>query len=1079
MAVFRRGRATNSPNGATDSVRDAEIVTGSIPGPERSGLTPVAEWPEALASLQGLAGAERVPTGPVSPLFAGVCRYYHDCFSADSRGGVLNNVLDKNQAEYLVFADGDEALITGLGYRMEVPLSLGVTAQNAADVNRREKFLVYGSVFLVGRGPNVGRKKGDLYCAPLLFWPARIEQEGSRAFLSIDLEEQHINFPLLASLIDSDSEEQAQAYAEAILSQVPTAPFDVNVIREFAAVVAELIPDLRTDDLQAFPALQTEDALRDLIEHDSPVQLLCASAMALVRRPTEARGVLTELQVMAGRGEMSTPLAAVFDDIARAKPGTPAPASRPLNAPNRPILAGAELTAAQTRVLRQAERRPLTLVIGPPGTGKSFTIAQIILDAVARGQTVLLSSKMNKAVDVVVEKLTPHLGGLTVILRGGDRRYRDELKKFLDNLFDGTGAPAKPRAGEIEMLEERLRAADAELAELTSEIREILEREGSWTRYVAEFAAIQAPAYDEDAAASMGPEALQSTRDELRKLDGGKSSLFGWSRGKRRDQLLGDLAEQLKLDDAALGSLDEIAQRETARANLLDVEDALADHDDLNVLFTRHARLRADRGALVGELLGLRRRDALAEALRLNRRTLALFKTALEARSTAEQDKIFAELDFSALLGAFPIWATTNPHAAEIMPLAHEMFDLVIIDEASQCDVASALPLLYRAKRAIVCGDPKQLRHLSWLREDRQAALASQHGLSASQRSQWNYRTHSLLDVVNGALPSQDDVVLLDEHYRSLPQIIEFSNRRFYGGAFRVMTRRPDTIGARSVELRKINGTRNKHGYNVEEADAILKEIEKIAKAQAKKPANERSSIGVLSPYRDQVNYLNRTLAAKLKSKTLQDHDIICGTAHTFQGDERDVMLISFCADPTSHRSTVTFLNNDNLFNVAVTRARRRQVIFTALDPRNLPTEHLLREYLTYAADCLEPDDPRPDPNAGTTYSRALASALRSHGGYTTWLDYPVAGLKIDVVAQHGAQALAIAADGDPEASATPDSGSLERVGAEAILERAGWRVYRLPYRRWQREREECLAEIDALLGGGGGEDEETDATSA
>ena len=112
----------------------------------------------------------------------------------------------------------------------------------------------------------------------------------------------------------------------------------MNVIREFAAVVAELIPDLRTDDLQAFPALQTEDALRDLIEHDSPVQLLCASAMALVRRPTEARGVLTELQVMAGRGEMSTPLAAIFDEIARAKPGMPAPVSRPLHGTaNAPI----------------------------------------------------------------------------------------------------------------------------------------------------------------------------------------------------------------------------------------------------------------------------------------------------------------------------------------------------------------------------------------------------------------------------------------------------------------------------------------------------------------------------------------------------------------------------------------------------------------------------------------------------------------------------------------------------------------------------------------------------------------------
>ena len=216
-------------------------------------------------------------------------------------------------------------------------------------------------------------------------------------------------------------------------------------------------------------------------------------------------------------------------------------------------------------------------MIGPPGTGKSFTIAQIILDAVARGQTVLLSSKMNKAVDVVVEKLTPHLGGLTVILRGGDRRYRDELKKFLDNLFDGTGAPAKPRAGEIEMLEERLRAADAELAELTSEIREILEREAALDALCGEFAAIQTPPYDEETAASLGPAALQARARRVAQA--------GWrqvralrlaQRAQARDQL-GDRDDaQLGLDDAALAHLDEIAEREAARANLLDIEDALA-----------------------------------------------------------------------------------------------------------------------------------------------------------------------------------------------------------------------------------------------------------------------------------------------------------------------------------------------------------------------------------------------------------------------------------------------------------------------------------------------------------------------
>ncbi|HEY7849312.1 MAG TPA: DEAD/DEAH box helicase, partial [Ktedonobacterales bacterium] len=897
MALFRRSRATQD---------DKKTGTPTAQGlPERSGLTPVSEWADRLTIT-----AEQPAIGPVSTLFAGVCRYYHDCFAADARGGVISNVLDKAQAEYLMFSDGVEGLLTGQITRLEVSLSAGITAQNAADVNRREKFLIYGSIFLVGRGPGQGpRKKGDLFCAPLLYWPARIEQEGSQAWLTIDLEEQRINFPLLASLIDAENDEQAQAYAEAILGQAPSAPFDHATIREFAAVVGELIPNLRTDDLLAYPELQREEAVRDLVEHDSPVQLLCASAVALARRPTEARGVLTELQMMAQRGDTSVPLGAIFDDAplpTRAgRAGALGAAARPAAPAARSILSGAELSAAQTTVLRHAEQRPLTLVIGPPGTGKSFTIAQLILDAVARGQTVLLTSKMNKAVDVVVEKLKPHLGALTIILRGGDRRYRDELKQFLDNLFDGTGAPSKSRPGEIEMLEERLRAADGELASLDAEIVYILESETRWTETQRAFIAAQAPAYDEDAALSLGPDALSGAQEELRRLSSGRAPLTGWLQGRKREQRAGEIATQLGMDESALDALDQVVDRERLRAALTDYAADLISRDDINALLTRHARLRADRGALVGELLSARRRDALADALRLNRRTLALFKTALEARSTAEQDKIFGELDFSALLGAFPIWAVTNPHAAELLPLQREMFDIVVVDEASQCDVASALPLLYRARRAVVCGDPKQLRHLSWLREDRQAALASQHGLSASQRSQWNYRTHSLLDVINGALPSQDDVVLLDEHYRSLPQIIEFSNQQFYGGALRVMTRRPDTLGQRSVELRKVNGTRRKEGYNVEEVEAIIKEINKIATAEAKKPANERVSIGVLSPYRDQVNYLNRQLAAKLKSKIVQDHDIAVGTAHTFQGDERDIMLISFCADPNSHRSTL------------------------------------------------------------------------------------------------------------------------------------------------------------------------------
>jgi hypothetical protein len=1048
MPVFGRGRST--------AAHDPNTVTGTLV-PERGGFTPVSQWPDAPAL------ARVAESAPTSSAFAGICRYFHDCFAADARGGVLTNVLDPHQAEYLTFADDQEALLTGMLDRLEVSLSTGVTAQNAADMNRREKFLIYGSLFLVGRGTSgAGRRKGDLFCAPLLYWPARIEQEGPQAFMSIDLEEQRINFPLLASLIDAENDEQAQAYAEVILAQVPSAPFDQAALRDFAAVIGELIPELRTDDLEAFPALQGREALQQLLE--SPVQLLCASAMALVRRPTEARGVLTELLEMSNLATMSGPLRAIFGEANLPKRGAPLPPEPE----KRPVLSGAELSLAQTRVLRRAEHRPLTLVIGPPGTGKSFTIAQLILDAVARGQTVMLSSKMNKAVDVVVEKLTPHLGGLTVILRGGDRRYRDEMKAFLDSLFDGTAAPIKPRPGEIGLLEQRLADADADIAAVEAEIAAVLETEQGWSHGYVKLARFGRASYDEEAAGALGADELRRMHQELLRLSGNHLPIVSWMTGRKRQQITSELAAKLGIPAGRLREVPRIAERETARADLLDLQDALDAHPDLNELLTRLARLRADRGRLVGEVLAMRRRDALADALRLDRRTLALYKTALETRSTAEQDKIFREIDFSALMNTFPIWAVTNQHAAELLPLQREMFDLVVVDEASQCDVASALPLLFRAKRAIVCGDPKQLRHLSFLREDRQAALGSQHGLSASQRSQWNYRTHSLLDVVNGAIPSQDDVVLLDEHYRSLPQIIEFSNHHFYSDALRVMTRRPDTIGLRSLELRKVNGKRRKEGYNVEEVEAIITEINRISKAEAKRDFAHKSSIGVLSPFRDQVNFLERTLAQRLKPKVREEHQVIVGTAHTFQGDERDVMLISFCADPGSHRSSLTFMNQENLFNVAVTRARRRQVIFTGLDPRRLPVEHLLTDYLNYAADCLDNDLPADVPGAATRFESEVAETLRGQRDTAVYLAYPVAGFKVDVVAQRGTQALAIACDGDPDRQpALPGMLSLDSPAGQAILERAGWRIHRVSYRRWKVDREACLAEIDALLGGG------------
>ncbi len=104
-----------------------------------------------------------------------------------------------------------------------------------------------------------------------------------------------------------------------------------------------------------------------------------------------------------------------------------------------------------------------------------------------------------------------------------------------------------------------------------------------------------------------------------------------------------------------------------------------------------------------------------------------------------------------AIVGAdLPIWIVTSLSARRALPLSPCLFDLVIIDEASQCDIPSALPLLYRARRALIIGDPHQLRHISTLRTSDETALSADYGLSDSI-STWSYNDRSLYNLAEEA----------------------------------------------------------------------------------------------------------------------------------------------------------------------------------------------------------------------------------------------------------------------------------------------------------------------------------------
>jgi hypothetical protein len=277
--------------------------------------------------------------------------------------------------------------------------------------------------------------------------------------------------------------------------------------------------------------------------------------------------------------------------------------------------------------------------------------------------------------------------------------------------------------------------------------------------------------------------------------------------------------------------------------------------------------------------------------------------------------------DYHLGLGAFPVWGLTNLTAAACLPLTARLFDLVVIDEAAQCDVASALPLIARARRALIIGDPHQLGHVSRLSAERERVIAFHHCLSAEELAVMSQRQRSLYDVA--AFRLGQPPLLLDEHYRCHPRIIGFSNERIYGG--RLTVRAPATPGGglawRDVAGSFHRGPDGRSAVNPEEALAVVKQLE------AEQAAHPTATIGVVTPFRAQAELVRRLASEHRREGSTQSGSVTIDTVHRFQGDERDIMLMS----PTVSGAMPGFFRRvagqPRLLNVAVTRARYRLVV--------------------------------------------------------------------------------------------------------------------------------------------------------
>ncbi|MCY4399132.1 MAG: AAA domain-containing protein [Gemmatimonadetes bacterium] len=431
-----------------------------------------------------------------------------------------------------------------------------------------------------------------------------------------------------------------------------------------------------------------------------------------------------------------------------------------------------------------------------------------------------------------------------------------------------------------------------------------------------------------------------------------------------------------------------------------------------------------------------------------------------------------------------PCWALTNLSARRF-PFAPAVFDIVVVDEASQCDIASALPLLFRAKRAVIIGDPKQLRHITQVGRQQDEKLLEKHDL-LGDHLRWSYSVNSLYDLAS-SLSDPGDVVALRDHHRSHTDVIGFSNKHFYESKLRIATAYDKLKlinGGAAVTWRHVDGFVKKQGgksaLNEAEAREVVAELENLILNQG-----YPGIPGVVTPFRAQANRIRQLVTQRAQlSQVLDQRDLVVDTAHGFQGDERDLIVFSPVAAPGLSDSSLWFLKrNGYLFNVAITRAKGALRVIGHRQYADQSGVDYLAEFSDYVRRLEEARDGRGvdtdapagaedlgpaypsvrDPDSVSEWERIFYKALYQ-AGIQTIPQYPVEKYRLDLALFAGDRRLDIEVDGERYHSAW-DGELLRRDQLRnARMIELGWDVMRFWVYQIRDSMDESIARVQRWL---------------
>ena len=562
------------------------------------------------------------------------------------------------------------------------------------------------------------------------------------------------------------------------------------------------------------------------------------------------------------------------------------------------------LNQSQKTAVENALSSQVSIIQGPPGTGKTQTILNIISNAVRNGQTVAVVSNNNSATLNVAEKLEKKgLSFLTAFL--GSRANKEHFLEAQTGRYPDMSAwVLEPE--EKSQLDQEVTALSKELSEMLNgksriaaieqELLQLTPEQHYFGEYYSTYALVP--------------------RDEVKGLSSQKL-LSLWLE-----------YEQHVRQESKLGLLQKISIlfrfNRSALKVFLQSPELVIPYLQRQFYVVRRQELTEERAQLEKKLAQYAFDEKMAE---LTEKSLRLFRAELSEKfHWQEPRQCFEMRDFRGKSKEFnqeyPVILSTTYSIKGTLNFEHT-YDYLIVDEASQVDLATGGLVFASSKNIVIVGDLQQLPNvLDSQNIQKSEEIWGRYSLPET----YHFSEHSLLSSAIAAWP-EAPAVLLREHYRCHPKIINFCNQKFYGGKLIVMTEdheEPDVL----TMYRTAPGNHARGHLNQRQIDVIRQEV---------LPSLERQgygSIGIITPYRDQVSAIQTQLGKELE----------VATVHKFQGREKDAIIL------TSVDNVITdFVDDPRMLNVAVSRAVKSLTVVTSQDPQNDRTNYGdLARYIAY-----------------------------------------------------------------------------------------------------------------------------------